>query len=181
MTPIRALVHLALPFVLLAAPAWALVAGGGAAKSDCYAEWQVTNASVTGKTTVDCQDGDTTCDADGVADGECTFNVSICLFQTDAALSKCTPQTVTGLLASSKVKPRGTPAVSPPAPPALPASAAVCGNATTYVVRAGRGKKRQQITLKAKATASGRPASDADKLNLRCSLAPAVVRCPANS
>jgi hypothetical protein len=180
MTSIRSLVRLALPFALFAAPSWALVAGGGPAKSDCYAEWQVTSMGVTGKTTIDCQDGDTACDADGVADGQCTFNVSICLFQTDAALSKCTPQTVTGLSASSKVKPKGTPAVSPPAPPALPASAAVCGNATTYVVRAGKGRKRQKITLKLKATASGQPKSDADKLNLLCTAAATVVRCPAN-
>src|SRR5262249_4381224 len=133
---------LAVPLVIGAgARAWALVAGGGPAKSDCYAEWQVTNPTLSGKTSISCVDGDTNCDADGVADGQCTFNVSICLFETDTALSQCTPQTVTAVTPSAKVKPKGTPAVSPPTPPAPPASAAVCRNPTPNLPTARQGNE----------------------------------------
>ena len=76
------LLALVLPFAH-AWPSPALVAGGGAAKTDCYAEWQVTSAGVQanrGKVGVDCQDGDPACDVDATANGACTFGVSICVF-----------------------------------------------------------------------------------------------------
>jgi hypothetical protein len=79
------------------------------------------------------------------------------------------------------VKPKGTPAVSPPVPPGVPASAAICGDPSTYVVKAGKGKKRQKVTLKMKATSSGKPKSDNDKLNLTCSASSIVQRCPPQS
>jgi hypothetical protein len=40
-----------------------------------------------------CADGDPNCDADRTADGTCTFQVAICLNQTDPSLAACTPTT----------------------------------------------------------------------------------------
>jgi hypothetical protein len=63
---------LALLVVAFAAPALAIVPGGGPAKSDCYAVWQVTTpdlAANRGKIGIDCQDGDPSCDVDGQVDG----------------------------------------------------------------------------------------------------------------
>src|SRR5207249_1139631 len=65
MTTTRAVV---LALLCSAVPAWALVPGGGSARSDCYVEWQVTGPDVVanrGKTGIDCQDGDPACDIDG--------------------------------------------------------------------------------------------------------------------
>ncbi len=54
--------------------------GGGAARTDCFAEWLVAGPagapSVSG-TTATCTDG-APCDQDGQADGACTFNVGLC-------------------------------------------------------------------------------------------------------
>src|SRR2546427_10030980 len=70
-----------LALVCSSLPAWALVPGGGSARSDCDVEWQVTSPDVVanrGKTGVDCQDGDPAGDGDGVQNGSCPRGVSIC-------------------------------------------------------------------------------------------------------
>ena len=38
-----------------------------------------------------CMDGELGCDQDGVADGQCTFAVSICLANSDPRLKRCQP------------------------------------------------------------------------------------------
>jgi len=101
MTSSRAILFLAV--ALLATPARALVPGGGPAKSDCYAQWQVTTRELQanhGRTGVDCQDGDPRCDVDGQQNGTCTLGVSICVFQP--AMSGCVPQEVTSVTPSRK-------------------------------------------------------------------------------
>ena len=99
MTSSRAILFLAA--ALLATPARALVPGGGPAKSDCYAQWQVTTPELQanhGRTGVDCQDGDPRCDVDGQQNGTCTLGVSICVFQP--AMSGCVPREVTSVTPS---------------------------------------------------------------------------------
>src|SRR5438309_9842288 len=114
-----------LALVCSSLPAWALVPGGGSARSDCYVEWQVTSPDVVanrGKTGIDCQDGDPACDVDGAQNGSCTLGVSICAFQ--ANVSKCTPQEVTSVTLSRRARAAGLQL------PALPAASATCGPAT---------------------------------------------------
>src|SRR2546426_11844688 len=73
-------VRMTTPAVVLALvcsslPAWALVPGGGSARSDCYVEWQVTSPDVVanrGRTGSGCQDGDPARDVDGVENGRST-------------------------------------------------------------------------------------------------------------
>src|SRR5215510_6993 len=104
MSPGRATWLLLLVLSLAAShPASALVSGGGPAKTDCYAEWQVTTSGVQatrGKIGVDCQDGDPACDVDRTVNGVCTIGVSVCLFEND--VSGCAPQPVTSVELSAK-------------------------------------------------------------------------------
>ncbi len=69
------------------------VPGKGSGKTDCLIEWLVTPAPPdvggfpTG--TIECTDGDPSCDADGNADGECTFSVAACVNNADTRLPSC--------------------------------------------------------------------------------------------
>jgi hypothetical protein len=68
----------ALLLALLAArPARALVLGGGFVDTDCTIAFSGVDADA-GTSGVVCVDGDPTCDADGTADGVCSFAVSLC-------------------------------------------------------------------------------------------------------
>src|SRR2546428_11920755 len=61
-----------LALVCSSLPAWALVPGGGSARSDCYVEWQVTSPDVVanrGRTGIDCQGGGPPRGVDGGPDG----------------------------------------------------------------------------------------------------------------
>jgi subtilase family serine protease len=62
-----------------------LVPGRGSAHDACAGEWLVehralaTNRRGLPRAVQSCRDGDFACDADGTADGRCTFNVALCL------------------------------------------------------------------------------------------------------
>ena len=157
----------------------ALVAGGGPAKSDCYAEWQVTTPELganRGRVGVDCQDGDPRCDVDGETNGTCVFGVSICVFQSDVA--RCQPREVTAV-----TLPRRTASLGLQAPP-VPASVAACGPAALLplALRTGRRAARPSKTLRLgmTATSSGKPRKDRDSLVLRCIQNVGAAQCPAN-
>lgn len=83
----------ALLFVLVAVPAGAtIVSGGGPLSLDCLAVFD-TPVTLTGNThTIRCTDGDPSCDADGVVNGECKFSVAVCANSTTPA--SCTLQGV---------------------------------------------------------------------------------------
>lgn len=70
----------------------ASVAGGGSKKSDCVAVFEIPGANKppppkTPKA-VDCIDGDASCDADGLRNGECVFPLQLCI--NSSALITCT-------------------------------------------------------------------------------------------
>src|SRR5262245_11643763 len=70
----------AVAIVLLLATAHggrAEVQGGGLAETDCRMVFRGVMATNDGSGVV-CTDGDPTCDADGVADGTCSFAVRLC-------------------------------------------------------------------------------------------------------
>jgi hypothetical protein len=88
------------PNVIAGGPVVPLVPGGGNSRTDCHAEWEPVNATnvpflrhnlVNSNQT--CADGDPNCDADRTADGTCTFQIAVCVNQTDASLPACTPTT----------------------------------------------------------------------------------------
>jgi hypothetical protein len=86
-----------------------LVPGGGSPSTDCAMELLVDNplnsppADRKGfpNSAQSCTDGDPTCDADGVANGACSFKVAVCLNVSDPRLIErrsgemaCTPSSV---------------------------------------------------------------------------------------
>lgn len=72
----------------------ASIPGGGSAKTACFAEFAgvTLNAPPPPRTPrlVQCRDGDP-CDADGIANNVCTFDLAVCLNNTDPRLPGCTP------------------------------------------------------------------------------------------
>src|SRR5262249_6019214 len=60
----------------IASESGAIVAGGGSPRTDCFAFFDGVDAT-SGATKVDCRDGDP-CDADGIVDDVCTFDVRVC-------------------------------------------------------------------------------------------------------
>src|SRR5262245_7487731 len=75
------------------------------AASDCLVGWQVGGrAAPAGAMRLACHAGDPACDADGVADGGCTFSVGLCV--NPPTPSRCTPGTV------ARVDVRGTDAAA---------------------------------------------------------------------
>ena len=181
MTPSRSRWLLALVLPLAhARPSPALVAGGGPAKTDCYAEWQVTSAGVqanSGKMGVDCQDGDPACDVDATPNGVCTSGVSICVFQSD--VPGCTPQPLTEVRLSAKAKRLGL------QPPPSSATAPTCGPATLVTLALRQGKKgakpSKALRLRLTALASSKPKRDSDVLVLRCVPNRGAGQCPVNA
>lgn len=87
---LRGSTAVAVAYLILSAPALALViAGGGKASTDCLAVFQVSDTvPLKGSNHINCTDGDPSCDADGVVNGVCQIPVGVCANST--ALSKCT-------------------------------------------------------------------------------------------
>ena len=139
----------ALAACMPAAASAGLVFGGGPAKSDCYAAFDVTGVtSARGDRVVQCPDG-SACDTDGQKDGTCTFSFTVCVLQ--AGDTTCAPPDVT------KIRKRGL------SIPTLPATAATCGSANTAKVKVNKHK-----TVRLVAHSSGRPKQDRDVLQLQC-------------
>ncbi len=113
----------------------------------CSFAWQAPGvAAGTARAVVRCRDGDPTCDADGVADGGCTFPVALCLASCTAA----------GLSV------RGFGAAPPTAP-----AADGCGASVPVRVTLG-GRRRRRVVLRA----SDRPARA--RLVLACTASPSA-------
>jgi hypothetical protein len=106
------------------------VPGGGPPKTECLGEWRVTNTkggpNVKGKVAArqTCKDGDAGCDADGAADGTCTFTIAPCFSLDDARFPKCLLSAVSGWTLLGKVDPAA------PTTMALVASVAALGPST---------------------------------------------------
>ncbi len=68
---------------VLAAPAHATtVGGGGSKKTDCLAVFETSVVLPANHRKVICTDGDPACDTDGTVDGQCTFDLSVCINST---------------------------------------------------------------------------------------------------
>ena len=80
--------------VLACRSAWAVVVGGGGSRSaDCVSVFDApgANSPAAPKSprSIDCIDGDGSCDADGTRNGRCIFDLKICV--NSNALAECTP------------------------------------------------------------------------------------------
>jgi hypothetical protein len=144
-----------------------LIPGGGPSATDCYVELDVAGAS--GSNKLACVDGDPSCDVDGQCQGTCTFEIAVCLNQTNVA--GCTPAAP-----SKPLTVKGATLVVP----ASSDASAVCG-APSEVAVALKGKRRKRGKKKLRVTAvvAGKPAKDTDRLLLRC--APREGACPTTT
>jgi hypothetical protein len=161
---------LAITLLALTTPARANVSGGGAAATDCYAEWGGLDGS---GSTFGCADGDPSCDADGAVNGSCTVGVSICVLQGD--VTGCTASgPLTKLKRALKARRITAPDLSAPG----------CGSPASFTLKL-RGKKKDKPSLPValKMVAVGSGGKDVNKLRLRCvkpSGGPTGDVCPAN-
>ncbi len=71
------------------AQAQTTIPGGGSPKSDCLLEFAGVTPTRPGGRIVRCSDGDPNCDADGMVDQKCTFEVTACLNNADPTLPAC--------------------------------------------------------------------------------------------
>jgi hypothetical protein len=161
------------------------VAGGGPPKSDCLGEWRVKNTAggptVKGKTAArqTCKDGDAGCDADGAANGSCTFSVAACFSREDGRFAKCPVQSVSAWTLLGDVDPASPPASDFLAAIGALAPSTTAGLAVTFtpmlaeknacsadvavVVAAG-----SKLVLKARTDALAGKPKDTDVLRLAC-------------
>ncbi|MEW6269025.1 MAG: PQQ-binding-like beta-propeller repeat protein [Thermodesulfobacteriota bacterium] len=168
-----------LVLALGAAPASALIPGGGNPITDCHAEFEAPRlelnyppfnpAKPRPQRELRCFDGDPSCDLDGAVDHACTFDVDVCLFNADPALPFCTPSTVTGVDVGGGSDP-DLQALEGALAALVPASSNVCTSGRTLAVPlkgpSPKGTfKRASKTVRVTATASGK---DLDVLKLTC-------------
>ncbi len=128
--------------------------------TDCFAYFDGEGIGGPGDATIACTDGDPTCDADGVANGSCAFDVRICVTYRD--LAECRPRKVHTL--------RTVPSRYGLTLPRLPASRGVCGASTRIVVALkfhGRHTGRARILMVARAKGPS-PRIDRDRFDYRC-------------
>lgn len=154
------------------------IPGGGAADSDCHAEFAATTvrlnhprfdpANPAPRTELHCFDGDAGCDTDGTADGVCTFDIDVCLHNADPALAACTPATVTAVTFGGTTDP-DIAAAQTAVNTLLPASANVCTTGQSLRVPLGSNNGVQQAASKSVTlTATVEGGTDADTLAVTC-------------
>ena len=137
------------------------VQGGGLANTDCRMVFRGVTATNDSSGVV-CTDGDPTCDADGIADGTCSFAVRLC---TGTSTSSCD----TTPLSSASVGGLDL------TPPRLPTFDGTCGPILPVAVQDGKATGATVIAR------DGSSLRDVDYLNLCCvageSTALDVARC----
>jgi hypothetical protein len=112
----------ALLVLLIALPARAFVLGGGDADKDCRLAFDGADATA-GASGVVCVDGDPTCDADGVQDGFCRFDVRVCAGVSEPG---CDPVQIDRIEVGGELL----------APPAVPTTVGECGGRSSLQIPA---------------------------------------------
>jgi hypothetical protein len=155
------------------------VPGGGSRVSDCLLEWLVLptpppDTNGLPSRSVVCTDGDPSCDADGLADGTCTFRMAACMNNVDPRFAPsdqgpgCTSPGLVTLTAS-------LPGMTADLAKSLPSSTEACSAPETIKValrKAGKRKKKGVLKMKAAATSlpgpRGKRLVDKDALSFTC-------------
>jgi hypothetical protein len=145
--------------------------GGNRPTSDCLVEYEgfalnYPPPPATTRKEFRCFDGDPACDADGVQNGVCAFEVRMCFAGTDVA--GCNAGTVTDLRVAnpSPASPRHDPelaALLAAGQAVLPASAYTCSAPVTLTAATGN-KNGKRLRVRA-ASSTG---VDSDKFRLTC-------------
>jgi hypothetical protein len=164
----------------------ALVAGGGRRATDCVAVFDAPGANAPAPPRpprhVDCVDGDPSCDADGLRNARCIFDLRLCI--NSSAVTGCTPVRADSLAVDHAVD-NGDPRFDIDFQ-ALQNRANLLGfpdnedpdrctltSTLTVVLRAPAGSRpwrRAKKVVRTTATgfASGRTAADRDRMRFRC-------------
>ena len=129
-----------------------------APRSECLVEWRVAGVAPP-RGRLACRDGDTACDADGVADGACTFAAGLCL-----NVPGCTPGTLGRVDVGGAAAP---PVAGALAATAFPVATEVCTATSPVRVPLGRTRRTRSI-LSAEAEDEGSGRRDRDRLRLLC-------------
>ena len=158
-----------------------LIPGGGAVKSDCYAELDVkgiTNSSdeVRKNKIVLCTDG-AACDVGSCGDNRCNVQASICINQTDPNLMACTAPSA---LDKVSIVSRGRIKWNVQKPNSL--TGARCGDTAGTTIpmkldKKGRpkGLGKAKVNITAQAPRGIRPRTDRDRVTVKC--LPRTVAC----
>jgi hypothetical protein len=142
--------------------------GRGPAATDCMLVTDV--AGATGRRAAACTDGDPACDADGVADGTCVFQVRLCLDAVGAGTPRCHTDVVTGAQVTS---PLPTLAAALQAV-VLPVTAPETCTAAAAVAVPTHGRRAARVVVRAQAgMASGH--TDRDRVALVCRRRPGAT------
>jgi hypothetical protein len=161
------------------------IPGGGTAKSDCYAELEVTGIEnpsqrVQNNKIVLCTDGEA-CDTGPCGDNQCDVQVSLCINQTDPNVASCTPPAG---LDGVKVKAQGKVKLNVQVPQLLQGPSCGPNLDGTIPVKLdkqgqpkGAGKAKLKVT--AKAAKGTKPRTDDDQFTIKC--VPRTVACPAST
>lgn len=159
---------LALALLFTPAVTRATVAGGSPGNA-CFLTLEGIDANPS------CEDG-SSCDADGAADGICTFQFTACAYQTTDG---CTPQAVTKYVVKPKRDAGGI------VLPATGATSATCAaSASSFQVKLktkGKGSKRKQIATTKALTILAKAGKAKDKNTVKFRCEPAGTACPANA
>ncbi len=178
------LTYLVLPAVVWAvSPPSCAITGGGAPATDCHAEFAAPRLRLNfppydptapkPRREVRCFDGDPLCDLDGAVNGECLFDVDICLHNEDPALPSCAVADVTKVTIANPMRDPDLKSLQQAINTLLPATTNVCTNGQTLRVpakkppgaQAGRRTKPRKIVRVDTETSSG---TDVDRLILGC-------------
>ena len=171
---------------LVAQDAHATVVGGGGSKtSDCVAVFDAAaNSPAPPKApkNIDCVDGDASCDADGLRNGSCQFDLTICINST--ALADCAPQNTNSVTVDHAID-NGDAKFDPDFQSlqqrvsllGFPANTDLdsCTTVSSVTVKlrppkSGNVYKRanKRLSLSASGTSAAGPASDRDKMKMTC-------------
>ena len=171
----------------LAAPAAAqTVRGGGSKKTDCMVVFEAAGANhpapPKAPKNIDCVDGDASCDADGLRNARCVFDLQLCVNSTTPELPDCTPDTTDSIVISHAVD-NGDRKFDPDwqllqlradalgLPGSVPDTCAQAG--TVEVVLKPKKKNkfakgRKKLKLEASGMVTGKQTRDKDKMKFSC-------------
>jgi polyvinyl alcohol dehydrogenase (cytochrome) len=181
-TRFMALGTLLLPLTVGAVcPPSCAIPGGGDPFTDCLAEFTSEGIRLNyppfdpahpkaGKE-VRCFDGDVGCDQDGVTNGQCVFDVDVCLRNADPSLPACTPADVTAVAVSGTTRDPELLGLQTALSALVPATSNVCtaGRVLTVKLKGPDGLGRFKLAKKkVKLVASTAGGNDSDTVKLTC-------------
>jgi hypothetical protein len=157
-------------------PVDALAIGGGGAGTDCVTEIYGIRLgqSPTGRTAkvAYCIDGDS-CDADGTADGVCTYPLGLCMNVNDTRLPDCTPSAVASVEVTTNLESPELTAFVASVQQALPVAESTCifsdGVKVPVRTRADGSTRTGRAAIKFRTvTDEDNPAKDTDAARFAC-------------